>query len=151
MSAPATSRVALAGAARTFEVVVCVPGDEVRFPAATSLRLCVADGLRGVLPGHEPALVRVTEGELQVTHVDAGGVARSRIATEGGLAHITPTSVLLVLRWATIAAQREELMRRVLERAAERATLEREAVRLSHQHERATRRALARLQREVAR
>jgi len=72
------------------------------------------------------------------------------LATEGGLVWIDRGEVRLVSRWIARAPNMQALMRLVQRRRQVRGQLEEHARRQAERHEVATRRALAKLRREVS-
>ena len=141
MSGQGTRVMRLRAVTPTHELVV---GDVVH------LRFDAIDGSRGVLAGHERATECLREGGVYVrTHVD--GVERELfVATEGGMAVLAPSEVVLITPWAVLADQLSTLAEQVRARADERARIDAEAKTLGYRHETALRRALARLEREVS-
>lgn len=131
---------------RTMQVHVSTPAERIDLAAVTHLRFTTFDGLRGVMPGHEPALAWICEAAIEVTIVDDAGAASERfLACEEGLARIGPGGVEIAARWAAEAATLEALRAQVDERARIRASIEAEARALARQREVALQEALNRL------
>jgi len=124
------------------------PAGEERVEEVVALRLETPDGARGVLPGHEPALALLAPGVGR--YRVAGATEPGYFAAEAGLAWIGPDEVRLVSRWIARAPSVAALVRLIEKRHTVRARLEESARRQVERHEVATRRALAKLQREVS-
>ncbi|MCB9715411.1 MAG: ATP synthase F1 subunit epsilon [Myxococcales bacterium] len=131
------------------EILVSTPSGLETIEGIVRLRLEAPDGARGVLPGHERARVGFLPGPVVLVSEDESGEQERYLATEGGVASIEPTRVLLVCRWAASATSLEQLRERVAARRATRTAAEQRARAIAHRHEMATRRALAGLRREV--
>lgn len=141
MSGQGTRVMRLRAVTPTRELVV---GDVVH------LRFDTADGSRGVLAGHERATECLRDGGVHVRTLVDGVERELFVATEGGMAVLGPSEVVLITPWAAQADQLTTLAEQVRARADERARLDAEAKSLEHQQEIALRRALARLEREVS-
>lgn len=129
---------------------VVTPTRELQLDDVLHLRFDADDGARGVLVGHERATDRLREGAVLV-RTRVGDTQREQfIATEGGIAVIGPSEVVLVSSWATCADDISELASRVRARATRRSQIDRQAKTLGQQAETALRRALARLKRKVS-
>lgn len=89
------------------KVAWSAPADFVVLPAI--------EGEMGVLPGHQPYLVRLAEGEVRVT---AGGADLKRFAISGGFAEVKDDVVSLFAETAEDAANIDaERARQSLEKA----------------------------------
>lgn len=113
----------------------------------TYVRLPASDGSRGVLSGHEPSVVVLAPGAVEVRTDDA----TSFVVTEGGIATIDRDRVRLVSTWAVADADLAAVAEKVQARQRERRADEAEARGVARRSERATQRALAGLRREVSR
>lgn len=131
---------------RTFTLFLQSPASCEEVPGVVSLRFEAPDGARGVQPGHEPALALLESG---VARLRNGDDATTYLATDGGLVWIDRGDVRIVSRWIARAPSMEALVRLVQRRRQVRGRLEEHARRQAQRHEVATRRALAKLQREV--
>ncbi len=138
-------------ASPTMTVVVATPDRQRIIEDVVRVRFEAPDGHRGVLPGHEPALASLRSGAIHVTRRGErpGEELESFLASEGGLASISPTEVRLLSRWAAEEETLEALLARLERRAASRRRVEHEARAVLARHDAALRRALAALQREV--
>lgn len=134
--------------ARTMHVQVSTPAGPIALAGVTHLRFTTWDGLRGVMPGHEPAQALLCEAALEVTVVgDDGRPAERFIACEEGLLRIDREGVEIAARWAAEAATLEALAGLVDDRARARRALEAEARALARHREIALQEALSRLAR----
>ncbi|MEZ6186817.1 MAG: hypothetical protein R3F62_17630 [Planctomycetota bacterium] len=115
------------------------------------LRFEAPDGLRGVRPGHEPALAVVRPGVLRLVQRQAGAERTLYVACEGGFLEVSPREALLTTSWFVRDEDLGALVAALERRGQRRQALDQEARRLTELHELAARRALARLQREVRR
>lgn len=150
----------------SLRLLISTPAGEEELPAVRALRFPAGDGLRGILPGHEPGRAMLREGPIRV--VEAKADARPRqltiapadrelehegplrwLATEGGVVLIDRHTVRILTRWAAVADTLAGLRAQVEARDEERSRLEQEARILARRHELATRRALVALQRKV--
>lgn len=129
-----------------FTLVLQSPAGADEVEGVTALRFEAPDGARGVQPGHEPALALLASGMASYRC----GESTAYLATEGGVAWIDRQRVRLVSRWIARAPSMEALLRLVKRRRILRDRLEEQARRQAERHELATRRALAKLQREVS-
>ena len=133
---------------RTLTLRLQTPAGEEQQDSLIALRLETPDGARGVLPGHESALVLLAPGVGRYRVEDAS--EPRYFAAEAGLGWIGPEEVRLVSRWIARAPSLAALVRLVERRREVRGRLEESARRQVERHEVATRRALAKLQREVS-
>ncbi|MGE0710659.1 MAG: hypothetical protein AB7N76_11710 [Planctomycetota bacterium] len=134
---------------RTMTLRVSTPREELAIDAVLRLRCEAPDGLRGVLPGHEPALVLLLPGVVRLARADERGERRSYLAHEGGFLRVRPDDAALTSAWVAHGEDLDDLVARLRRRRARRAEAEAAARLLAERHERAAREALARLQREV--
>lgn len=131
--------------------VVSTPAGERVRDGVVALRFEGPDGHRGVLPGHERGCSTVRSGAVHVARREEGREVETYLATEGGLVWIEPGEVRLLTRWAEEAPDLDRLVASLERREAHRRRLDERARARLESHDAATRRALARLQREVAR
>lgn len=139
--------------ARTLRLVLDTPAAEEALEGVRALRLEGPDGHRGVLPGHERAVSAVLPGVLHVRRGRDGrdGGEELFVAIEGGVASIEAHEVRVMTGWASVSPSLAELARVIERRARQRARSDARARERLARHETALRRALARLEREVAR
>lgn len=136
--------------ARTLRLVLDTPAAEEVLDEVTAVRLEGPEGHRGVLPGHERAVTAVLPGVLHVRR-GAGGAEELFVAVDGGVASIDAREVRVVTGWASVSASLTHLARMIEHRAHHRALVDARSRERLERHEVALRRALASLEREVAR
>lgn len=136
--------------ARTLRLVLDTPAAEEVLDDVTAVRLEGPDGHRGVLPGHEPAVTALLSGVIHVRRGPAGA-EELFVAIDGGVASIEAREVRVVTGWAGVSPSLTQLARVIEHRARHRALTDARSRERLERHEAALRRALARLEREVAR
>lgn len=102
---------------RRIALEVAVPERQVVSEAAGAVQLPLADGYKGVLPGHAPMMAEAGVGVLTYTT----GEAENRLALNGGVVEILPDRVRVLAATAELAAEIDlERARKALERADKR-------------------------------
>jgi len=135
----------------TLRLVLNTPARHTTWDDVTLVRVLALDGHRGIQPGHEPAVLALQQGVVHVVRLHDGKPRERFLATEGGVAWIDPSQVVLTSRWIAEASHDlDVILARLRGRAEERSLRENEARALLSRHETATRRALIDLQREVS-
>lgn len=127
---------------------ISTPREETMIEGVLRLRFEAPDGFRGVLPGHEPATLILMPGVVRL--VRGPEPAPYYLATEGGFIEIDRAALSLTTRWAMGGDELGALATMLRARGERRRSIDAEARRLAERHELAARKALARLQREVA-
>ncbi|MDR1598742.1 MAG: ATP synthase F1 subunit epsilon [Oscillospiraceae bacterium] len=109
-----------------FHLTILTPEHAFFEGDAEAIAFPTVDGLFGVLPGHQPEVVILTEGALRIT---IGGVTREAAASDGFVT-ILPESVTVILQTAEwpedIDRRRAEEARREAEEALRQRQSQRE-------------------------